>query len=56
LACNAGWVGTRTMIGRWPDEKLTIVVLSNHDYAEVEKIVDRIAKMIFAENGKRPGD
>jgi CubicO group peptidase (beta-lactamase class C family) len=44
---NGAWAGTRTMIARWPDEHVTIVVLSNNERTKPEKVADRIAEVVF---------
>jgi CubicO group peptidase (beta-lactamase class C family) len=44
---NGGWAGSRTMILRWPDDHVTIVVLSNNETTKPEKVADRIAEVVF---------
>jgi CubicO group peptidase (beta-lactamase class C family) len=44
---NGRWGGIRTMIGRWPDDQLTIMLLCNDDGAEAEKLVAQIAEIVF---------
>lgn len=42
-----GWAGTRTMIGRWIDDKLTIVVLCNDEGANPNKVANDLAKLFL---------
>jgi CubicO group peptidase (beta-lactamase class C family) len=44
---NGAWAGTRTMIGRCPDDRLTIVVLSNNERTDPEKVVNQIANLVL---------
>ena len=41
---NGSWQGFRTMISRFVDDKLTVIVLANSSSAPVEKIGSQIAK------------
>jgi len=45
---DGGWVGTSTIIGRWPDDRVTIVLLSNNDQFDRDKTLNSIAKTIFS--------
>jgi CubicO group peptidase (beta-lactamase class C family) len=40
---GGSWVGFRTHIARWPEDRFTIVVLANRADFEAEEHVDRIA-------------
>jgi CubicO group peptidase (beta-lactamase class C family) len=41
--------GFRTMISRYPDDKLTIIVLSNREDVSIEFVVSLLAKKVFGE-------
>jgi CubicO group peptidase (beta-lactamase class C family) len=44
---GGGWAGTRTGIVRWPDDHVTIVVLSNNERTKPEKVEEGIAEVVF---------
>lgn len=47
---GGSWVGFRTAIARFPDERLSIVVLTNGSWFEPERYVDQIAAIYLLEN------
>jgi CubicO group peptidase (beta-lactamase class C family) len=49
---NGGWAGTRTIIGRWIEDRITIVVLSNNERIKPEEVQDRIAEIVFGKTAK----
>ena len=51
IAHSGSWVGFRTSIARYPDEKLTIVVLTNRTDGEPGTYVDRITDIYLPERG-----
>jgi CubicO group peptidase (beta-lactamase class C family) len=46
---NGGWIGTRTIIARWPDQQVTIVCLSNNEEIDLDKVLNRIRPIVFGE-------
>lgn len=44
---SGGWAGTRTVIARWLPDELTIVVLSNDEGANPNKIANDLAKLFL---------
>ncbi|MCH8084333.1 MAG: serine hydrolase, partial [Myxococcales bacterium] len=44
-----GWVGFQTFIGRYVDDRFSVIVLTNLAEAEPERIADTIAAIYFAE-------
>ena len=58
MAHDGSWVGFRTSIAKYPDEKLTIVVLSNRSDGSPDSYVDRISDIYLPERGMafRPAD
>lgn len=58
IAHGGSWVGFRTNIARYPDEKLTIVVLTNRTDGNPGRYVDRITDIYLPERGTdfRPAD
>ena len=49
IAHSGGWVGFRTFIGRYVDDRFSVIVLTNLAEAEPERIADTIAAIYFAE-------
>lgn len=45
---GGGWAGTRTAISRFPENQLTIVVLSNNEATSPGRVSNRIADMVLA--------
>ena len=58
IAHGGSWVGFRTNIARYPDDKLTVVVLTNRTDGEPGRYVDRITDIYLPERGTsfRPAD
>ena len=58
VAHSGSWVGFRTGIGRYPDDKLTIVVLMNRSDAEPSSYIDAITDIYLPDRGNhfRPAD
>jgi CubicO group peptidase (beta-lactamase class C family) len=58
IAHGGSWVGFRTSIAKYPDEKLTIVVLTNRTDGNPGTYVDRITDIYLPESGNsfRPAD
>jgi CubicO group peptidase (beta-lactamase class C family) len=40
---NGSWNGTRTYLGRWIDERITIVVLSNNETVNAQRLANEVA-------------
>jgi CubicO group peptidase (beta-lactamase class C family) len=51
MAHGGSWVGFRTAIARFPDEKLTIVVLTNRTDGEPDSYIDKIADIYLPSRG-----
>jgi N-acyl-D-aspartate/D-glutamate deacylase len=49
VAHSGGWVGFETFIGRYVDDRFSVIVVTNLAEAEVESISDTIAAIYFAE-------
>lgn len=47
LSHGGGWAGVSTYVGRWPDEGLTVVVLSNLESFGAEAVAGRIARVML---------
>jgi CubicO group peptidase (beta-lactamase class C family) len=58
IAHGGSWVGFRTSIARYPDESLTIVVLTNRTDGNPGSYVDRITDIYLPDRGSsfRPAD
>jgi len=58
IAHNGSWVGFRTGTARYPDEKLTIVVLTNRSEADPGAYIDTITDIYLPERGNefRPSE
>ncbi len=58
IAHSGSWVGFRTAIARYPDDRLTIVVLTNRTDGQPSRYVDRITDIYLPEKGSsfRPAD
>ncbi len=58
IAHSGSWVGFRTAIARYPDDRLTIVVLTNRTDGQPSRYVDRITDIYLPERGTnfRPAD
>jgi CubicO group peptidase (beta-lactamase class C family) len=55
LGHGGGWAGTRTFIGRWPDDRLAVVVLSNSEQAQPGRVRVRIADLVL-QGSDKPAD
>ena len=47
-AHSGSWVGFRTGIARYPDEDLTIVVLTNHSGADTDALINELSDIFLA--------
>jgi CubicO group peptidase (beta-lactamase class C family) len=48
---NGSWAGYRTFLGRWPEDKLTVVVLSNNDGLSPDRLGEQIAALYLGQGG-----
>ena len=51
-AHSGSWVGFRTGIARYPDEDLTIVVLTNRSDADTDEFIDKVSDVFLPTNNE----